>query len=147
MNERKRRKLWHDRKRNFLGLPWTFTVYDLNDEYLRVQTGVLNNKFDRVNLYRVTDITVTRSLWQRITGTGTLHVDSADKTMKNFDITNIRHPMEVEEIFSDAVESARKENRVYTRESMGDAPMDLDRDEDGIPDDVDADDADMDENH
>ena len=83
MSENKRRKLWRDRKRNFLGLPWTFTVYDLNNEFLRIQTGVLNSRYDRVNLYRVTDITVTRNLWQKIIGTGTLHVDSADKTMKN----------------------------------------------------------------
>jgi uncharacterized membrane protein YdbT with pleckstrin-like domain len=145
MSEEKRKKLWRDRKRNFLGLPWTFTVYDLNNQYLRIQTGILNSRYDRVNLYRVTDITVTRSLWQRIIGTGTLHVDSADKTMKNFDIINVRHPMEVEEVFSDAVERARKENRVYTRESMGEEPQDLDND--GIPDDVD-DDQDIDEeNH
>lgn len=138
MSENKRRKLWRDRKRNFLGLPWTFTVYDLNNEFLRIQTGVLNSRYDRVNLYRVTDITVTRNLWQKIIGTGTLHVDSADKTMKNFDIINVRHPMKVEEVFSDAVEAARKENRVYTRESMGDEPVDMDGD--GIPDDVDPDD-------
>lgn len=53
-------------------------------------------------------------------------------------IINVRHPMEVEEVFSDAVEAARKENRVYTRESMGDEPVDMDGD--GIPDDVDPDD-------
>lgn len=139
---KERNKLWHDRKRNFLGLPWTFTVYDLNDEFLRIKTGIFSSRYDRVNLYRVTDVTVTRSLWQKIIGTGTLHVDSADQTMQNFDIKNIRHPMEVEEIFSDAVEDARHNNRVYMRESMNDK-----EDEDNDLEDTDLDDIDMEDNH
>ena len=61
MSEEKK-LLWRDRKRNFLGLPWTFTVYELNEEFLRIQTGLINTKYDRVNLYRITDVTITVSL-------------------------------------------------------------------------------------
>ncbi len=68
--------LWHDRKRNFLGLPWTFTVYELTRNRLFLQTGFLNQREDEVRLYRITDLTLTRSLWQRIIGTGTIHIDS-----------------------------------------------------------------------
>ncbi len=112
--------LWRDRKRNFLGLPWTFTVYELNDEYLRIQSGLLNSKYDRVNLYRITDITVVRSLWQKIIGTGTLLVDSDDKTMGKFQIKNVKIPMDIERVLSKYVEQARRENRVYMREGLGD---------------------------
>ena len=99
MSEEKK-LLWRDRKRIFLGLPWTFTVYELNEEFLRIQTGLLNTKYDRVNLYRITDVTITVSLWQKIIKTGTLHIDSDDQTMRNFDIKNIKLPMQTEELLS-----------------------------------------------
>ena len=110
--------LWKDRKRNFLGLPWTFTKYVLNDDRLFIDTGFFNLREDDVRLYRITDITLTRSFWQRITGTGTIHCDSADLTMRNFDIKNIKHSFSVKELLSDLVEECRQKNRVFMGESM-----------------------------
>ena len=49
--------VWKDRKRPFLGLPWSFTVYKLDEEKLYVKTGVLNLTEDEVRLYRIKDIT------------------------------------------------------------------------------------------
>ena len=57
-------------------------------------------------------------LWQKIIGTGTIHCDSADRTMKEFDIINIKHSFEIKERLSELVEEARRKNRVYTREDM-----------------------------
>lgn len=111
-------KVWEDRKRNFLGLPWTFTKYTLTPERLFINTGFLNSREDEVRLYRITDMTLTRSLWQKITGTGTIHCDSADQTMRNFDIKNVKHPVEMREQLSELVEESRRKNRVYTRETM-----------------------------
>ena len=110
--------VWKDRKRNFLGLPWTFTKYALDKERLFIETGVLSSREDEVRLYRITDLTLTRNLWQRIIRTGTIHCDSADKTMKNFDIKNIKNASETKETLSNFVEEARRKNRVYARESM-----------------------------
>ncbi|MCR5737198.1 MAG: PH domain-containing protein [Eubacterium sp.] len=110
--------VWSDRKRNFLGLPWTFTKYALDKERLFIETGVLSSREDEVRLYRITDLTLTRNLWQRIIRTGTIHCDSADKTMKNFDIKNIKNASETKETLSNFVEEARRKNRVYARESM-----------------------------
>ncbi len=144
----KSRIIWHDRKRNGLGLPWTFTVYDLSEDRLFVTTGILNKREDEVRLYRVVDTTLTRSLWQRIIGTGTIHLDTADKTMKNFDITNVKNANDVKEELAQLVEKARQAGRVYARESVdtphdhpGDGP-----DFDGGPVD-DRDDDDDDDNH
>ena len=115
--------VWHDRKRNALGLPWTFTIYELTDTRLFIDTGFLNSREDEVRLYRFTDLTLTRSLWQKITGTGTIHCDTSDMTMRNFDIKNIRNSQAVKEKLSELIEKARKENRVYARESLGGMPM------------------------
>lgn len=130
--------IWHDRKRNFLGLPWTFTVYELDRDRLFIDTGILNSREDEVRLYRITDVSLTRSLWQRIIGTGTIHCDSSDHTLKNFDILNIKNAMEIKEKLSGMVEQARRENRVYTREDMRDYSHE-DEGEDGVPGDFDGD--------
>ena len=110
--------VWSDRKRNFLGLPWTFTKYTLTKDRLFIDTGFLNSREDEVRLYRITDLTLTRSLWQKIIGTGTIHCDSADQTMRNFDIKNVRNPRDTREKLSQMVEESRRINRVYTKETM-----------------------------
>ena len=48
--------VWSDRKRNWLGLPWTFTVYGLTEDRLFIKTGVLNIHEDEVRLYRILDL-------------------------------------------------------------------------------------------
>ena len=110
--------IWKDRKRNFLGLPWSFTKYALDENRLFIGTGFFNSREDEVRLYRITDVTLTRNLWQKIIRTGTIHCDSADKTMRNFDIKNIKQPYQKKEDLSELVEEARRKNRVYARESM-----------------------------
>ena len=110
--------LWRDRKRNFLGLPWTFTVYQFDNERLFIDKGLFTTTEDDVRLYRITDISLRRSLWQKIIGTGTIHCDSADKTMREFDIKNVRDSFAAKEMLSKLVEKARRENRVYAREDM-----------------------------
>ena len=117
-NMKRENTLWSDRKRNFLGLPWTFTKYSFDESRLFIETGLLTSREDEVRLYRITDLTLTRNLWQKIIRTGTVHCDSSDKTMKDFEIQNIKDAYNVKEKLSELVEQARKNNRVYTRESM-----------------------------
>lgn len=110
--------IWHDRKRNFLGLPWTFTVYEFSNDRFFVDRGLINSREDEVRLYRITDVFLTRSLWQKIIGTGTIHVSSADHSLGNFEIINIKDSMKIKEQLSALVETSRQQNRVYTRENM-----------------------------
>lgn len=111
--------LWSDRKRNWLGLPWTFTVYGLTEDRLFIKTGCFSIHEDEVRLYRILDLSLRRSFWQRIIGLGTIHVDSSDKTMKAFDICNIRDCESVKEQLSQLVERERDNKRVSSREFIG----------------------------
>ena len=83
--------VWKDRKRIIFGLPWTFTKYALTKEKLFIQTGVFNLKEEEIRLYRIMDVTLRRSLWERLFGLGTIHCCSADKSSPEFDILHIRH--------------------------------------------------------
>ena len=114
--------LWKDRKRTFLGLPWSFTRYRLDDENLTVETGFFNSTEDEVRLYRITDVTLTRTFGQKLLGTGTIHCDSSDVTMQNFDIKNVKNPKKVKELLSKLVNESRLRNRVYTSERINGVP-------------------------
>ena len=121
--------IWSDRKRIWCGLPWTFTKYELRADKLVIKTGFLNQKQDEVRLYRIMDLSLSRSLGQRLFGLGTIHCNSVDKTMKDFDIKNIKKSEQIKEQLSDLVESARRNNRVSTREFMMDSDDNGDEDD------------------
>ena len=117
--------MWTERKRIWCGLPWTFTVYSCDEERFYIKSGFLNQRMDEVRIYRIIDMTVTRSLTQRIFGMGSIEVSSSDKSMGNFLIKNIKNVMEVKEMLSQAVEAQRDKKRVSTREFVGDDMGDL----------------------
>ncbi len=118
--------LWADRKRIVFGLPWTFTKYTLTSEKLLIQSGVLNLKEDEVRLYRIMDVTLRRSFWERLFGLGSIHCCSADKSAPEFDILHIKDARSVKELLSDKIEEQRDAKRVSSREFMADADGDLD---------------------
>ena len=112
--------VWQDRKRIIFGLPWTFTKYVLTKEKLLIQTGILNTKEEEVRLYRIMDVTLRRSLGQRLFGLGTIHCCSADKSTPEFDIKWIPDSDAVKEKLSDLVEAERMAKRVSSRKFMAD---------------------------
>ena len=113
--------IWRERKRNFLGLPWTFTVYGFSEDRLFIKSGILSTREDEVRIYRITDVSLYRSLWQRIIGLGTIRVYSADQSLRDFEIKNIPDCENVKEQLSCLVEKERQNKRVTSREFMGDA--------------------------
>ena len=108
--------IWKDRKRIFFGLPWTFTKYSLSEDRLFISTGFFSVKEDEVRLYRIMDVSLERKLWQRMCGLGTIKCCSADKTMGDFEIKNIKKSREVKEMLSNMVEDERTKKKVSSRE-------------------------------
>lgn len=125
--------VWKDRKRTFLGLPWSFTRYRLTEEKLIIDTGFFTRKEDEIRLYRIMDIGLQRTLGERMFGLGTIHCCSGDKTSPEFDIKHIKKSREVKELLSDLVEKRRQEQRVGVREHMS---VDDDDAELGIHDEI-----------
>ena len=101
--------IWKERKRNALGLPWTFTKYALTDDRLFITSGLLKTVEDEVRLYRIVDLSLSQTLSQKIFGIGTIQVSSADKSMRDFEIKNIKKPRDVKEQLSKLVEENRPE--------------------------------------
>lgn len=128
--------IWKDRKR-ILGMPLSFTRYALSDDRLFLSVGFLNIKDEELLLYRVRDISVQRSLGQRIFGVGTITVTSSDKSNPVLELKNVKNPTEVKELIHDRVENMKDRRRVrYSEVASYNDDMDdeLDADGDGNPD-------------
>lgn len=110
--------MWKDRKRTFCGLPWSFTKYMLTEDRLFISRGFFTVKEDEVRLYRITDVALKMTLGQRIFGVGTISCCSADKSLGDFEIKNIKKPREVKEMLSMAIEKERVKKRVFSKEDF-----------------------------
>jgi hypothetical protein len=122
--------LWKDRKR-FLGMPLSFTRYSLTEDRLFLSVGFFSVKDEEILLYRIRDISTTRTLWQKLFGVGTVTVVSSDKTMPTLEIKNIKDPIFFKELLHKQVEEMKIQRRVRLGEIMtDDNGHDCDCDED-----------------
>ena len=128
--------LWEDRKRH-CGLPLSFTKYKLSVDRLFFETGALNTEEEEVQLYRVRDISLRRSLWQKLCGVGTVTVNSSDKSAPTVVLKNVKHPKDVKELLNEQVEKVKIARNVRIGEIIDNVDM-PDSDGDGLPDAVDA---------
>ena len=117
--------IWTDRKRHF-GLPISFTKYSLSEDRLFRETGLLNLNEEEVLLYRVRDVSLSRSLWQRIFGVGTITVHSSDKTSPTLEVINVKDSKSVKELIFTNVEKAKEERRMRATELLEDGAEDDD---------------------
>lgn len=127
--------LWSDRKRwTLFGLPFTFTKYTCTPEKFILESGLLSTKEEEVRLYRIMDLTLERTFFQRIFGLGTIVCDTVDKSTPKLVIRNVKNARDVKELISEAVEEERVKKRVSSREymAMDDDGCDCDHDDDDI---------------
>lgn len=115
--------IWSDRKRHF-GLPISFTKYSLSEDRLFRETELLNLNEEEVLLYRVRDVSLSRSLWQRIFGVGTITVHSSDKTSPTLEVINVKDSKSVKELIFTNVEKAKEERRMRATELLDDGAED-----------------------
>ncbi|MDD2392917.1 MAG: PH domain-containing protein [Eubacteriales bacterium] len=116
----KERKRWL-----FFGLPFTFTTYRLGSKALTLRKGFFTTTEDDIQLFRVLDVSVKRSLMQKIVGIGTLNVMSTDKTHPNLEIKNIKRCRDFKEAVDERVEKERLRLRFRTGELI-DNDLDVD---------------------
>ncbi len=126
--------IWQDRKR-FLGMPITFTKYAMSEDRLFVKRGLFNLNQEEILLYRVRDISLKRSLGQRIFGVGSVVVYSSDQTTPSLELRNIKHSEDVKEMLHEQVEEMKIQRRVRIGELMDGDHGQEDFDDDDFTDD------------
>jgi len=110
----KERKRWL-----FLGLPFTFTTYTLGAKSLTLRKGLFTTTEDDILLFRIMDVSIRRTLLQKIVGLGTLTVMSTDKSNPELEVKNIRNVRNFKANLSERVEKERLRMRFKTGELMG----------------------------
>ncbi len=112
--------IWKDRKR-YLGMPLSFTRYRLirkGDKWLKLfsDIGLLYSLVEELNIYRVQDITLHQTLFDKIFGTGTIILYSNDERNPEFKLRHIARPYHVREMISNMVEQERIKKNVRISE-------------------------------
>lgn len=116
--------LWRERKRNWCGTRFTFTTYTLTGDRLEVKSGLIRETFETVRLYRIVDLTVTRTILQRLFGLGTIVIDAFDQSSHGrLTLKNVPNVFTATDMIRAAVDRARGVSHVTPREYMG---MDVD---------------------
>lgn len=101
--EKKRTKLF--------GLPITFTSYTISDDKITITSGFLNITVDDAYMYKVQDVKLTKSFWERIYGLGSLTCYTGDTTHPELKIMHIRQASTIKEFLLTASEEARRKRR------------------------------------
>ena len=119
--------LWEGRK-HWLWFPISFTKYALTEDRFYSQKGLLNTHYDELLLYRVTDICLTRTLGQKICGTGTITLTCKGDAQRVVFIRNIKDSIRVKNNLSRWVEEAREARSIVGREFFGSDGEEADED-------------------
>lgn len=127
--------MWKDRKRH-LGLPLSFTRYQLTATRLTTSVGLFTTHIEETLLYRVLDTNLKRNLWQKLFGVGTVTIFAGDRSGSTLVLKNVKNSEKVRRLLGELVELERDAKRISAREvygsGFGDSGVDLDGD--GIPD-------------
>ena len=110
--------LWKDKKRPIFGLPLSFTTYTLLSDKLLIDSGILMKRQEEVRLYRMTDFSVTQTLFQRMFGVGNVNISSSDNMQGDFTLISVKKPYTVKDMLSEAVEKARGGTRMGMAEFL-----------------------------
>ena len=99
---------WEDKKRTLFGLPLSFTKYTLTHDILYVSNGVLTKREEELRLYKVTDISLARSLGQRMMGLGSILLESSDKSTPMLILENVKNSQVIKDRLSQLVEENKR---------------------------------------
>lgn len=125
--------IFKERKRLlFFGLPWTFTKYTITPEFITIDAGFLNVAEDDCYVYKVQDVKLTTSFWERIFGLGTVICYTGDITNPELTLVHVKHAKEIKAYLLKQSETARIKRRTLNTVDIG--ARDLDLDGDGVPD-------------
>ncbi len=122
---------YKERKRLLLfGLPWTFTKYTVQEEYIIINNGLLKTYENDCYMYKVQDVQLEISLMERLFGLGTIVCFTGDTTHPKLYLTHIKNAKEIKDFILENSEEARRKRRTLNTLNIGS----------GIDNDIDSDD-------
>jgi uncharacterized membrane protein YdbT with pleckstrin-like domain len=95
-------------------------LYRLSTQRLFLIRGLVSRKIEELELFRVRDIQVTQSVWQRILGFGRMTVFSTDASAPKFEMLGVAKPLRVKDAIRVHFRTARLRERVRPTEFIAD---------------------------
>jgi uncharacterized membrane protein YdbT with pleckstrin-like domain len=80
--------------------------YEISEDRLFYSTGILNQKYEQLQLYLIRDLSVTRTLGQRLCGVGNVIVTTVEGEI--ITLENIRAPYHVKELIYNYMEEEKR---------------------------------------
>lgn len=106
----------------FFGLPLTFTTYTVTDEIITVNSGLIRRVENDCYLYKVVDVRLEASLFERLFGLGTVHCFSSDKTDPDLRLMHIKNAKTVKDYILKQSEEERMKRKTLSTQSLDGAP-------------------------
>lgn len=103
----------------FLGLPWTFTKYTINEDVVTIKKGFLSITEDDAYMYKIQDVRLTKSLMERIFGLCTIICYTGDITHQELKLIHIKNGQEIKNFLLEASEEARRKRRTLHSMNIG----------------------------
>jgi uncharacterized membrane protein YdbT with pleckstrin-like domain len=100
-------------------------VFELTSERLRVTQGIINQKIDEIELYRVKETQMIRTWWMRLTGLSSIILETSDRGMPTLTIPAVHGGAELREELRRQVELMRDKKRVREMDFEGTQVEDL----------------------
>lgn len=103
-------------------------VFELTTERLRITRGIINQRIEEIELYRVKDSHMFRTWWMRLAGLASVNMETSDRGTPFLSIPAVRNGVEVRETLRRQVEMMRDRKRVreldFDETSVGDVEPD-----------------------
>lgn len=114
MTEFVERKRWV-----FFALPFTFTVYKIKEDRITVDTGFFNKEENDCYMYKVQDVKLNESLFERIFKLGTITCYTGDTTDAQLLISHVKNAKEIKNYILEQSEIARQKRRTMNMLDIG----------------------------
>lgn len=102
----------------FFGLPWTFTEYMVGEEIINMKAGFLKTVEDDCYLYKVTDVKLETSLWEKIFKLGTVVCYTGDTTHQVLKLIHIKNARVIKDYILEQSEKQRMKRRTLNTQSI-----------------------------
>ncbi len=107
----------------FLGLPFTFTKYTIQEDMLTITSGLLKTVVNDCYMYKVQDVQLSASLMEKIFRLGTVTCFTGDTTHPQLVLTHIKNSTAVKDFILRQSEEARLKRRTVNMLDIGSGEM------------------------